>query len=313
MNPELRAGMDPRIEIGLIDFEKLSKDAYPATDELKESEEIGSEELQKIKETGKKLTRDEEAYLMGLAKQGNKFAEERLISGTQYLVASIARRYLYRGLDLEDLIQEGNIGLIQAIQKFDPEKGFRFTTYAVWWIRAGIQRALDEKGRTIRFPVYIKEELRHFGRISGELSVILNRQPTEEELIRAFSEERSVSKEDAYKYLKIFANRYIDSLDKKFGEEGQYTMMDFITGPSESPEEKIDEDRMIEDTRSTIRDILSEREQMIIKERLLKEEPTQFKEIAEVLNVSKQRVKQIEQEAIKKLVRRGRHTLGKHL
>jgi RNA polymerase primary sigma factor len=129
------------------------------------------------------LTHREEKKLSSRARAGDERAREKLIEKNLRLVVSVAKRYRNYGLPFEDLIQEGNIGLIRAVDKFDPEKGYRFSTYATWWIRQAVGRAVLDKGRTIRLPVHMGERVRRVGRVAGELWVELGREPTEVEIV----------------------------------------------------------------------------------------------------------------------------------
>src|SRR5215203_2757463 len=129
---------------------------------------------------GKLLTHQEEIDLSKRAKQGDKAARKRLIEKNLRLVVSIAKKSRGRGLSFEDLIQEGNIGLMKALEKFDPDRGFRFSTYATWWIRQAVQKAVADKGRTIRVPVHIGDKMRKMARTYNELSVELERAPSDE-------------------------------------------------------------------------------------------------------------------------------------
>src|SRR4028118_519656 len=133
---------------------------------------------------GKLLTHAEEIDLSKRAKSGDKGARQRLIEKNLRLVVSVAKKYRGMGLPFEDLIQEGNIGLMKAVEKFDPDRGWRFSTYATWWVRQAVQRAVADKGRTIRVPVHMGEKIRKMARDRGELSAQLTREPTDEEVAK---------------------------------------------------------------------------------------------------------------------------------
>src|SRR3954471_9780598 len=130
---------------------------------------------------GDLLTHDEEIDLSKRAKAGDKKARQRLIEKNLRLVISVAKKYRGMGLPFEDLIQEGNIGLMKAVEKYDPDRGWRFSTYATWWVRQAVQRAVADKGRTIRVPIHRGDKLRKMARVYNELSAESEREPTDEE------------------------------------------------------------------------------------------------------------------------------------
>jgi RNA polymerase primary sigma factor len=154
---------------------------FSKTDREEETPELLASYLRRIGR-GTLLTHQEEIELSHKAHSGDERARQRLIERNLRLVVSVAKKYRGQGLAFEDLIQEGNIGLMKAIEKFDAERGYRFSTYATWWIRQGIQRAAAEKGRTIRMPVHMGEKIRKVLRTRNELSVELEREPTSEEI-----------------------------------------------------------------------------------------------------------------------------------
>jgi RNA polymerase primary sigma factor len=243
---------------------------------------------------GELLTHEEEIDLSKRAKQGDTRARQRLIEKNLRLVVSVAKKYRGYGLPFEDLIQEGNIGLMKAVEKFDPDRGFRFSTYATWWIRQAVQRAVADKGRTIRVPVHMTEKIRKVGRAISELAVELEREPTEEEVARRLGWDSEEVR------LTMSAMPDATSLDQPVSSEETASQLgDFI------------EDERVSDTPDTVmREIetahlkeaierLPERARYVLVRRygLDDREPATLAELGDELDISRERVRQLQREA----------------
>lgn len=243
---------------------------------------------------GNLLTHDEEIELSEKAKAGDKRARRRLIEKNLRLVVSVAKKYRGYGLAFEDLIQEGNIGLMKAVEKFDPDRGFRFSTYATWWIRQAVQRAVADKGRTIRVPVHMTEKIRKVSRAYNELSVEREREPSEEEVA-----ERLGWNLDEVR-LTMSAMPDATSLDQPVStDETSSQLGDFIEDDkvSDTPHTVMKEMETLQLKEAIER--LPERARYVLVRRygLDDRDPATLAELGDELDISRERVRQLQREA----------------
>jgi RNA polymerase primary sigma factor len=243
---------------------------------------------------GSLLTHQEEIDLSLRAKAGDRRARQRLIEKNLRLVVSVAKKYRGYGLPFEDLIQEGNIGLMKAVEKFDPDRGFRFSTYATWWIRQAVQRAVADKGRTIRVPVHLADKISKIGRTEGELTARLGRRPTEGEIAERLGW--------PLEQVRLVLNATPDaaSLDRPVSsEETASPLADFI-----EDEEALDipdtvmREMETEHLKEAIEG-LPERARYVLVRRygLDDHEPATLAELGDELDISRERVRQLQREA----------------
>ena len=242
------------------------------------------------------LTAAEEVELAKRIEDGDVEAKNRMINSNLRLVVSIAKKYQGHGLSLLDLIQEGVIGLIRAVEKFDWRRGYKFSTYATWWIRQAVQRGVANKSRTIRIPVHIADREQKIGRAERELMVKLGRNPTDEEICKA--------SKVSMKHLREVrqAARAVTSLDKPVGDDNGASMGDLV-GVAEGGVEEEVEISLTEDTLHRALDNLPERERKVLSLRygLDLEEPQSLEEIGRRLGITRERVRQIEATALQRL------------
>jgi RNA polymerase primary sigma factor len=249
------------------------------------------------------LTREEEVELAKRIEMGDLAAKERMINSNLRLVIKFARRYQGHGLSMQDLVQEAMLGLIRAAEKFDYRRGYKFSTYAVLWIKQAIQRGLDNTGRPVRIPAHIAQRERTVNRVEAELSASLNREPSEEEIA-----ERAKLPLDEVKAVRDLT-RVTTSLDAPVGDDGDTTLGEFRAESSDSVEDEVDE-REQEQAVNAALATLPEDERRVIELRFGTggTPEASLREVAREVGVSQERARQLEARGLKRLARDG--TLG---
>lgn len=243
------------------------------------------------------LTAEEEVYFSRLALKGDEPSRKRMIESNLRLVVKIARRYNNRGLPLLDLIEEGNLGLIRAVEKFDPERGFRFSTYATWWIRQTIERAIMNQTRTIRLPIHVVKELNIYLRASRELIQKLDHEPTSEDIAQHL--DRPVA--DVNKMLRL--NERIASVDTPFAGDSDKALLDVIADEKNTgPESDLQSEDMSNNIVHWLNELNSKQREVLARRfGLLGYEAATLENVGSEIGLTRERVRQIQVEALKRL------------